>query len=44
VDAKEPLSFYVSYQRFHINMFVFARMVLEACMNRPVILVDGRPW
>ena len=44
VDTKELLSLYASYQRSHINTMVFAKRVLEACTNRPVILVDGGPW
>ena len=44
IDTKELLSLYASYQRSSINTMIFVRKVLDACTNRPVVLVDGGPW
>jgi transposase-like protein len=43
-DSKELLAVYASYYRSHINTIVFLRRVLDACTDRPVVLVDGGPW
>jgi len=44
VDTKELLAVYASYYRSHINTIVFVRRVLDTCVNKPVVLVDGGPW
>ena len=43
-DTRELLAVYSSYYRSSINTLVFLRRVLDACTNRPVVLVDGGPW
>jgi transposase-like protein len=44
VDAKEILAIYASWQRSGLNAYIFLRMALRACANKPLILVDGGPW
>jgi putative transposase len=41
VDTKELLATYASYQRSSIAALIFVRRVLDTCVNKPVILVDG---
>ena len=43
-DTKELLAVYASYYRSNINTIVFLRKVLDTCVGRPVVLVDGGPW
>lgn len=43
-DTKELLAVYASYYRSNINTLAFLRRVLDACTNKPVVLVDGGPW
>jgi putative transposase len=44
VETKELLAVYVSYYRSHVNTIVFLKRVLDTCVNKPVVLVDGGPW
>lgn len=43
-DTKELLAVYAFYYRSHINNVVFLRKVLDTCIGRPVVLVDGGPY
>jgi putative transposase len=43
-DTRELLAVYSSYYRSSINTMAFVRKVLDACTNKPVVLVDGGPW
>jgi len=43
VESKELLATYASYQRSSYTALLFVRMVLDTCMNKPFILVDGGP-
>jgi transposase-like protein len=44
VDTREILAIYASWQRSGLNAYIFIRKVLMACLNKPLILVDGGPW
>jgi len=44
VKAKEVLACRVSWTRSILDAEAFLRKVLEACSNRPLILVDRGPW
>jgi transposase-like protein len=41
---KELLAVNASYYRSNINTLIFLRKVLDACIGKPVVLVDGGPW
>jgi putative transposase len=43
-DTRELLAVYASYYRSNINTMIFLRKVLDTCVNKPVVLVDGGPW
>ena len=43
-DTRELLAVYSSYYRSSINTMAFVKSVLDACTNKPVVLVDGGPW
>ena len=44
VDTRELLTICVSWQRNILYAETFLRRVLEACTNKPLILVDKGPW
>ena len=44
VDTKEILAIYASWQRSSLNAYIFIRKVLKACLNKPLILIDGGSW
>jgi len=44
VDTRELLAVWVSWQRNILHAEAFLRRVLEACTNKPIILVDKGPW
>ena len=44
VESREVLAVYASYHRSSLNAYIFLTMVMDACLNRPIILVDGGPW
>ncbi len=43
-DTKELLAVYASYYRSNINTMVFLKRVLDTCVGKPMVLVDGGPW
>ncbi|MEM2695883.1 MAG: DDE-type integrase/transposase/recombinase, partial [Thermoproteota archaeon] len=43
VDTRELLAVWVSWQRNILHAEAFLRKVLEACANKPIILVDNGP-
>ncbi|MGQ9469239.1 MAG: DDE-type integrase/transposase/recombinase [Nitrososphaerales archaeon] len=43
IESREILAVYASYQRSSLNAYVFLTMVMDRCLNKP-ILVDGGPW
>lgn len=44
IESREVLAVYASYQRSSLNAYIFLTVVLDGCLNRPLILVDGGPW
>jgi transposase-like protein len=38
------LFIYASWWRSGLNAYMSIRKVLRVCLNKPLILVDGRPW
>ena len=44
VDSKEVLATRASYTRSSLDALLFIRKALEACVNKPKVLVDGGPW
>ena len=44
VDTRELLAVRVSWRRNIHHAEAFLRKILEACTNKPVILVDKGPW
>ena len=44
VHAKEVLALRVSWARSNLDAELFLRRVLEACLNKPMVLVDRGPW
>ncbi|MEM2896588.1 MAG: DDE-type integrase/transposase/recombinase, partial [Candidatus Bathyarchaeia archaeon] len=44
VDTKEILAVYASWERSGLDAYLFLKMVLKACSNKPLILVDKGVW
>ncbi|MEM2179145.1 MAG: hypothetical protein QW272_10040 [Candidatus Methanomethylicaceae archaeon] len=44
INTKEIIAIYVSYQRSCIDAYIFLRMILKNCLNKPLILIDKGPW
>jgi len=44
VDSGEILAIYASWSRNMIVAMKFVRIVLDRCLNKPLIIVDKRPW
>lgn len=44
VDSGEILAIYASWGRSMLIALKFIRMVLDRCLNKPMIIVDGGPW
>ena len=44
VDSGEILAIYASWSRSMIVALKFIRMVLDKCLNKPLIIVDRGPW
>jgi len=44
VDSGEVLAIYASWGRNIMVAMGFARMVLERCLNKQLIIVDRGPW
>ncbi|MEM2178798.1 MAG: DDE-type integrase/transposase/recombinase [Candidatus Methanomethylicaceae archaeon] len=44
INTKEIIAIYVSYQRSCIDAYIFLRIVLKNCLNKPLILIDKGPW
>jgi len=44
VDSGEILAIYASWSRSMIVALKFIRMVLDRCLNKPLIIVDRGPW
>jgi len=44
VDSGEILAIYTSWSRSMIVAMKFVRMVLDRCLNKPLIIVDRCPW
>ncbi|MEM2260444.1 MAG: DDE-type integrase/transposase/recombinase [Candidatus Methanomethylicaceae archaeon] len=44
INTKEIIAIYVSYQRSSIDAYIFLRIVLKNCLNKPLILIDKGPW
>jgi transposase-like protein len=44
VDTRELLAIWVSWQRNILHAEASLRRVLEACRNKPLIIVDKGPW
>lgn len=43
IESREVLAVYASYQRSSLNAYIFLTMMLDGCLNKPMILVDGGP-
>ena len=43
-DSGEVLAIYASWSRNIMVAMRFARMVLDRCLNKPLIIVDRGPW
>jgi len=44
VDSGEILAIYASWSRSMIIALKFIRMVLDRCLNKPLVIVDRGPW
>ncbi|MFH7859564.1 MAG: hypothetical protein QXR03_01015 [Candidatus Aenigmatarchaeota archaeon] len=44
INTKEIIAIYASYQRSCIDAYIFLRIVLKNCLNKPLILIDKGPW
>jgi len=44
VDSGEVLAIYASWSRNMIVAMKFTRIVLDICLNKPLIIVDKSPW
>ena len=44
VDSGEILAVYASWSRNIIVAMKFTRIVLDRCLNKPLIIVDKSPW
>jgi len=44
VDSSEILAIYASWSRNMLIAMNFIRMVLDRCINKPLIIVDRGPW
>jgi len=44
VDSGEILAIYASWSRSMIVAMKFTRMVLDRCLNKPLVIVDKSPW
>ena len=44
VDTKECLAIWVSKGRSIFETYIFLRMVLKHCKNKPEFVVDRGPW
>ena len=44
VDSGEVLAIYASWGRSMIVALKFIRMLLDRCLNKPLIIVDRGPW
>jgi transposase-like protein len=44
VDSGERLAVYASWSRSMLIAIKFMRIVLDRCINKPMIIVDRGPW
>jgi len=44
VDSGEILAIYASWSRSMLIALKFIKMVLDRCLNKPLIIVDRGPW
>ena len=44
VDSGEILAIYASWSRSIMVTMKFIRMILDRCLNKPLIIVDRGPW
>jgi len=44
VDSGEVLAVYASWSRNILIAMKFVRMVLDRCLNKPLVIVDRGPW